>query len=84
MVGLAHEVQGGPGVRQAPDFARPDFSFVAARFRLARFLSAATFRRLMGQQTNKVEKKKRRLAYLERKKERVKKAIVAAKKAARK
>lgn len=38
----------------------------------------------MGQQTNKVEKKKRRLAYLERKKERVKKAIAAAKKAARK
>lgn len=38
----------------------------------------------MGQQTNKIEKKKRRLAYLERKKERVKKAIVAAKKAARK
>ncbi len=38
----------------------------------------------MGQQTNKIEKKKRRLAYLERKKERVKKAIVVAKKAARK
>jgi hypothetical protein len=38
----------------------------------------------MGQQSNKVEKKKRRLAYLERKKERVKKAIVGAKKASRK
>lgn len=38
----------------------------------------------MGQQTNKIEKKKRRLAYLERKKERVKKAIAVAKKAARK
>lgn len=38
----------------------------------------------MGQQSNKVEKKKRRLAYLERKKERVKKAIAGAKKASRK
>ena len=38
----------------------------------------------MGQQTNKIEKKKRRLAYLERKKERVKKAIAVAKKASRK
>jgi len=38
----------------------------------------------MGQQTNKVEKKKRRLAYNERKKARETKAIAAAKKAARK
>lgn len=38
----------------------------------------------MGQQTNKVEKKKRRLAYNARKAERDKKAIAAAKKASRK
>ena len=38
----------------------------------------------MGQQSNNVENKKRRLAYIERKKERVKKAIASAKKASRK
>lgn len=53
-------------------------------FLLARKVPTATFRRPMGQQTNKVEKKKRRLAYLERQKERVKKAIAVAKKASRK